>query len=140
MTDHEPNNSHPVTKAEVQELLSATTAEFKKLFPTKEEMEQRFAATKSDLEQLVSNTKSDLEQLLAEQTSVLLEAVGERLDKKLYEKFDIVIAKLDGVMKKIQAHREEDVVGAEQLRRHDDQIHNHELRLKALELQPQQSS
>ena len=50
---------------------------------------------------------------------------------------DLVITKLDGVMKEVQAHREEDVVGAEQLRRHDDKLENHERRIKTLELQPQ---
>ena len=50
------------------------------------------------------------------------------------EKLDIVSTKLDGVMKEVQAHREEDVVGAEQLRRHDDQLQNHEPWLNALEI------
>jgi hypothetical protein len=123
MTDHEPNNSHPVTKSELDKALAAT--------------ERRTA-------QLVSTTKSDLEQLLAEQTNVILGAVDERLqaqksdivtllDEKLDEKFDHVMTGLDAVMKEVQAHREEDVVGAEQLRRHDDQLQHHELRLKSLE-------
>jgi hypothetical protein len=52
MTDHEPNNSHhPVTKAEVQELLSATTDEFKKLFEARPCLGEKFA-TKEETEQL----------------------------------------------------------------------------------------
>ena len=91
--------------------------------------------TKADLDQV----EERIEELLAEQANLILEAVDERLDKKLDQKFGPVISKLDAVMKEVQAHREEDVMGAEQLRRHEDQLHDHEGRLHALELQPTQS-
>jgi hypothetical protein len=55
------------------------------------------------------------------------------LDKKLDNKFGTVITKLDGVMKELQAHREEDVFGASQLSRHDDQLLDHDRRIKTLE-------
>ena len=60
----------------------------------------------------------------------------DKLEQKLDDRFDTVITKLDGVMKELQAHREEDVCGAAQLRRHDDQLGDHEHRIKTLELQP----
>ena len=61
----------------------------------------------------------------------------DKIEQKLDDKFDTVITKLDGVMKELQAHRVEDVFGANQLRRHDDQLTDHEGRIKDLELQPQ---
>ena len=54
------------------------------------------------------------------------------LDQKIDKKFDTVITKFDGVMHELQSHREEDVAGAEQLRRHDDQLLNHEKRIAPL--------
>ena len=48
---------------------------------------------------------------------------------------DTVITKLDGVMQQLQSHREEDIAGAQQLHRHDDQLLNHERRITALEQQ-----
>jgi hypothetical protein len=102
-----------------------------------------------------------IEQLLADQASVILEAVDERfaaqdrridekfvavdrrfaamdrkidhLGQKFDNKFDTVITKLDAVMSELQAHREEDVTGARQLHRHDDQLLNHDKRIAALE-------
>ncbi len=44
-----------------------------------------------------------MEQLLADQANVMLEAVGETMEKKLDEKFDPVITKLDGIMKGVEA-------------------------------------
>jgi len=93
---------------------------------------------------------SDIEQLLTEQTAVILEAVDERLtaqDKRLDRRFatqnrriygverkiDKAITQLDAVLKEVQAHHEEDVTGAEQLRRHDDQLQDHAVRIKTLE-------
>jgi hypothetical protein len=57
----------------------------------------------------------------------------ESLDEKLDEKFGTVITKLDAVMNELQAHREEEVFGASQLRRHDDQLLDHARRIKTLE-------
>ena len=71
----------------------------------------------------------EIEQLLADQTDVILEAVDERLDKK----FAQVTTKLDGVMKEVQAHREEDKMGARLLRRHEDKLQDHEVRIATLE-------
>jgi hypothetical protein len=92
----------------------------------------------------------DIEQLLTDQTAVILEAVDTRLatqDKRLDRRFatqnrriygverkvDKVITQLDAVLKKSEDRREEDVSGAEQLRRHDDQLQEHAVRIKKLE-------
>ncbi len=92
----------------------------------------------------------DIEQLLTDQTAVILEAVDTRLatqDKRLDRRFatqnrriygverkvDKVITQLDAVLKESEDHREEDVSGAEQLRRHDDQLQDHAVRIKKLE-------
>ena len=92
----------------------------------------------------------DIEQLLTDQTAVILEAVDTRLatqDKRLDRRFatqnrriygverkvDKVITQLDAVLKKSEDHREEDVSGAEQLRRHDDQLQDHAVRIEKLE-------
>ncbi len=48
-------------------------------------------------------------------------------------KVDKVITQLDAVLKKSEDHRDEDVSGAEQLRRHDDQLQDHAVRIKKLE-------
>ena len=80
----------------------------------------------------------------------MIEAVDERLtaqDKRLDRRFatqnrriygverkvDKAITQLDAVLKEVQAHQEEDVTGAQQLRRHDDQLQDHAVRIKALE-------
>ena len=67
-----------------------------------------------------------MEQLLSDQANVILEAVDElvekKMDKKLDEKFNPVITKLDAVLKEFEDHPDEDIAGAEQLRRHDDQL------------------
>ena len=60
----------------------------------------------------------------------------ERLDKKLDEKFDPVVTKLDGVLKGIEALQQENTIGAEQLRRHEDQLQKHETRIAKLETAP----
>jgi hypothetical protein len=111
-------NGEPVTKDEVEQLFTAN----------KKEMEQLFA-TKADL----TETEGRIEQLLADQANVILEAVDEKLDEKLDNKFGTVITKLDGVMKELQAHREEDIFGASQLPNHDDQLLDHDRRIKTLE-------
>jgi DNA repair exonuclease SbcCD ATPase subunit len=117
MKNGEPHNSdRPATKADFDNALAATKGEFKELFTAH---------------------KADMEQLLADQANVILEAVDEKLDKKLGEKFDPVITKLDGILKGVEALQQENVAGAEQLRRHVDQLRDHEDRIKALELQPQ---
>lgn len=77
-------------------------------------------------------TRGEIKQLLAGQTSVILEAVDERLD----EKFGQVTTQVDAVMKEIQAHRDEDKIGARQLRRHEDRLQSHEVRITALEARP----
>jgi hypothetical protein len=84
-------------------------------------------------EQLLSEHTKSTEQLLADQANVILEAVEERMDKKLDEKFDPVITKLDAVLKKFEDHRDEDIAGAEQLRRHDKKLVKLEARVGALE-------
>ena len=54
------------------------------------------------------------------------------------QKMNQLLTTTDGIVKELQAHREEDVFGAAQLRRHDDKIEDHEKRIKTLELQPQE--
>ena len=70
------------------------------------------------------------------QANVILEAVGETMEKKLNEKFDPVITKLDGIMKGVEMLQQENTVGAQQLRRHEDQLQDHAVRIKKLELSP----
>src|SRR6266849_1121230 len=112
-----PNNANaPVTKADLK-------AEFGKFGETLDK--------KMD-ERLSERTKAT-EQLLADQANVILEAVGELMEKKLDEKFDPVISKLDGIMKGVEALQQENTVGAEQLRRHTDQLQEHETRISKLE-------
>src|SRR5437667_10145923 len=77
-----------------------------------------------------------MEKLLSEQANVILEAVGETMEKKLDEKFDPVITKLDGIMKGVEALQQENTVGAEQLRRHEDQLQKHDARIATLETAP----
>jgi len=77
-----------------------------------------------------------LDRLLSEQANVILEAVGETIEKKLNDKFDPVITRLDGIMKGVEALQQENTVGAQQLRRHEDQLQDHAVRLKKLELSP----
>ena len=69
----------------------------------------------------------------------ILQAVDEKLstqDRRIdgvERKVDKVITQLDAVLKKSEDHRDEDVSGAEQLRRHDDQLQDHTVRIKKLE-------
>ena len=89
------------------------------------------------LDKLFSDHGKATEQLLADQANVILEAVDElvekKMDKKLDEKFDPVITKLDAVLKRFEAHRDEDIAGAEQLRRHENQLVKLEARVGRLE-------
>src|SRR5882762_6014133 len=98
-------NLSPAIEARLQKLLSDQTTVILK-------------AT----DQKIDGVKKDMEELLADQANVILEAVGETLEKKLDEKFDPVITKLDGIMKGVEALQQENTVGAEQLRRHEDRI------------------
>jgi len=77
-----------------------------------------------------------LDRLLYEQANVILEAVDETMEKRLDEKFDPVITKLDGILKGVDALQQENTVGAKQLRSHEDQLQDHALRIKKLELSP----
>ena len=80
-----------------------------------------------------------IEKLLTEQTTVILQAVDEKLstqNRRIFgveRKVDKVITQLDAVLKKSEDHRDEDVSGAGQLRRHDDQLQDHAVRIKKLE-------
>ena len=89
--------------------------------------------TRADLKAEFGKFEEKMEQLLSEQANVILEAVGETMEKKLDEKFDPVITKLDGIMKGVEALQQENTVGAEQLRRHEDQLQKHEARIAKLE-------
>jgi DNA repair ATPase RecN len=92
--------------------------------------------TKAGLKAEFGKLEEKMEQLLSEQANVILEAVGETMEKKLDEKFDPVITKLDGIMKGVEALQQENTVGAEQLRRHEDQLQKHEARIAKLETAP----
>ena len=74
-----------------------------------------------------------LDERLSEQANVILEALGELMEKKLDEKFDPVITKLDGIMKGVDSLQQENTIGAEQLRRHANQLQKHEARMAKLE-------
>jgi len=112
-----PNNANtPVTKAD----LKAGFGKFGEKLGKK-------------LDERLSEQAKATEQLLADQADVILEAVGELMDKKLDEKFDPVITKLDGIMKGVEALQQENTIGAEQLRRHEDQLQKHEGRIAKLE-------
>jgi DNA anti-recombination protein RmuC len=101
-----PNNaSTPVTKADLK-------SEFGKFGETLDKK----------LDERLSEQTKATEQLLADQADVILEAVGELMEKKLDEKFDPVITKLDGILKGVEALQQENTIGAEQLRRHEDRI------------------
>src|SRR5712671_6656313 len=92
--------------------------------------------TRSDLKAEFGKFEGKMEQLLSEQANVILEAVGETMEKKLDEKFDPVVAKLDGILKGVEALQQENTIGAEQLRRHEDQLQKHEARIAKLETAP----
>src|SRR5713101_9174454 len=104
---------------------------------TKGVLEKLEGKIAGQMEHLLSEQTKATEQLLADQANIILEAVDElvekKLDKKLGEKFDPVITKLDAVLKEFEDHRDEDIAGAEQLRRHDDQLKKHETRIGKLE-------
>ena len=94
------------------------------------------SVTNAGLKAEFGKFEEKMEQLLSEQANVLLEAVGETIEKKLDEKFDPVITKLDGILKGVDALQQENTVGAKQLRSHEDQLQDHALRIKKLELSP----
>ena len=94
------------------------------------------AVLKAEFGKFEDRLDKKLDRLLSEQANVILEAVGETIEKKLDEKFDPVITRLDGIMKGVEAIQQENTVGAEQLRRHEDQLQDHALRIKKLELSP----
>ena len=110
------NAKTPVTKAD----LKAEFGKFGETFDKK-------------LDEHLSEQTKATEQLLADQANVILEAVGEFMEKKLDEKFDPVTTKLDGIMKGVEALQQENTVGAEQLRRHEDQLQKHAARIAKLE-------
>ena len=89
--------------------------------------------TKADMKAEFGKFEEKMEQLLSEQANVILEAVGETMEKKPDENFDPVITKLDGIMKGVETLQQENTVGAQQLRRHEDQLQKHEGRIATLE-------
>ena len=60
----------------------------------------------------------------------------EQIDHKLDQRFGTVVSKLDAVMNELQSHREEDLAGVAQLRRHEDQLQDHDARIAKLENAP----
>ncbi len=105
---------------------------------TKGDLEKLEGRIVGKMEHLLSEQTKAAEQLLADQANVILEAVDElvekKLDKKLGETFDPVITKLDAVLKQFEDHRDEDIAGAEQLRRHENQLVKLEARVGTLEI------
>src|SRR5882724_5912763 len=105
---------------------------------TKGDLEKLEGRIVGKMEHLLSEQIKSTEQLLADQANVILEAVDElvekKLDKKLGETFDPVITKLDAVLKQFEDHRDEDIAGAEQLRRHENQLVKLEARVGTLEI------
>ena len=101
---------------------------------------QNAPVTKADLNaefgKFEERLDKKLDERLSEQADVILEAVGETMEKKLDEKFDPVITKLDGILKGVEALQQENIIGAEQLRRHEDQLQKHESRIAKLETAP----
>jgi hypothetical protein len=81
-----------------------------------------------------------MEQLLSDQANVILgavdrmstmlETIDERMDKKLNDKIDPVITKLDSILKGVEDLKDENAAGAAQLRRHEDRIGALEVRLQ----------
>ncbi len=94
------------------------------------------AVLKAEFGKFEERLDKKLDRLLSEQANVILEAVGETMEKKLDDKFDPVITKLDGILKGVEALQQENTVGAKQLRGHEDQLQDHALRIKKLELSP----
>ena len=126
-----PNNPDaPVTSA----VLKAEFGRFEERLDKK--LDKLFSEQTKATDQKIDGVKIDMEQLLADQADVILEAVGETMEKKLDEKFDPVITKLDGILKGVDALQQENTVGAKQLRSHEDQLQDHALRIKKLELSP----
>jgi hypothetical protein len=105
---------------------------------TKGDLEKLEGKIVGKMEHLLSEQTKATEQLLADQANVILKAVDElvdkQMDKKLSEKFDPVITKLDAVLKQFEDHRDEDIAGAEQLRRHENQLVKLEARVGTLEI------
>jgi hypothetical protein len=83
-----------------------------------------------ELKKFEENFEGKMEQLLSDQANVILEAVGERMDKKLNEKIDPVITKLDSILKGVEDLKDENAASAAQLRRHEDRISALEVRLE----------
>jgi uncharacterized protein with von Willebrand factor type A (vWA) domain len=108
----------PVTSQEFSEFATFVGERFEGMERT---VDERFTA----LDKRINTTFGILDHKIDEKFGVL--------DRKIDEKFDTVITKLDGVMHELQAHRDEDVVGARQLHRHDDQLLNHEKRIATVE-------
>ncbi len=105
---------------------------------TKGDLEKLEGKIVGKMEHILSEHTKSTEQLLADQANVILEAVDElvekKLDTKLGEKFDPVITKLDAVLKQFEDHRDEDIAGAEQLRRHEKKLVKLEARVGTLEI------
>src|SRR6266849_1476252 len=105
--------------------------------PRHQSKESLQSVTKKEMEKLFAGQREEMEQLLADQANVIPEAVDElvekKMDKKLDETFNPVITKLDAVLKEFEDHRDEDIAGAEQLRRHENQLIKLEARVGTLE-------
>jgi hypothetical protein len=122
--ENDPKTAHPpATKGDLDTLEGKLVGKMEHL------LSEQTKAT----DQKLDGIKKDVEQLLADQATVILDAVEEQLEKKLGEKFDPVITKLDAVLKQFEDHRDEDIAGAEQLRRHENQLVKLEARVGTLE-------
>jgi len=93
------------------------------------------ALTKKDMENMgkIFATKKDL---FATETK--LDNKIESLESKMNAKFDNLIVGQDQIMSKIESMTMESTVSAEQYKRHDAKLENHDKRITALETQPAQ--
>ena len=94
------------------------------------------AGLKAEFGKFEERLDKKLDRLLSQQANVILEAVGETMEKKLDEKFNPVVTKLDGILKGVETLQQENTVGAEQLRRHEDELQKHEVRIAKLKTAP----
>ena len=122
--ENDPKTAHPpATKGDLDTLEGKLVGKMEHL------LSEQTKAT----DQKLDGIKKDVEQLLADQATVILDALEEQLEKKVGEQFDPVITKLDAVLKQFEDHRDEDIAGAEQLRRHENQLVKLEARVGTLE-------
>jgi hypothetical protein len=94
------------------------------------ELKAEFEIFEGKMEQLLSDQANVILGAVDERMSTMLETIDERMDKKLNDKIDPVITKLDSILKGVEDLKDENAAGAAQLRRHEDRISALEVRLQ----------